>query len=329
VRTFFRAFEGSTVSDWDQFNEDSPTGTIFTSSSWLTALHAIPGLYLGIVVVELDGRWICGVPLAVRKKGPFWTALPVGASPYFGIVVSPSIDRGHPANGTGRVITLLASEILNHVHYVEIPNVPGLKIRAPFGWEIEERKTSTRNLRSATEPSKGDKELRYELRRAERADLRVETPGDPDAFLKLLRNAFEAKRLDVPVSRIVFQRLYNELKPRNRMSIYLASRSGELAAGAVILRDAHAHYYWIAATNPVFRSTGASYLLLNQILRDLQGTGPGVLDLVGANVPSVARFKSHFASETQTYSVLKAHSSLAAKLTRRVYQRIRRVGRPR
>ena len=331
MRTLVLPFEKETIPEWDRFNNQSPTGTVFTSATWLMALGGIPKLSVRIVAVESDDRWLCGVPLAIRTKGSYRTALPIGASPYFGIILSPLLDSRSPHEDVSEVTTLLASEILKHVHYVEIPNVPSLVIgaRAPEGWEIEVRKTSTRDLRTTGETESPDKELRYQLRRAQRANLSVETPGDPGVFFNLLRDAFKAKHLDLPLSRAHFMRLFKALNPSSRVSIHLARRRAEVAAGAAILRDANAYYYWIAATNPAFRSTGASYLLLDQIVRDLHGKGPEVLDLVGANVPSVARFKAHFASKTEAYNVLRAHSSRIAKLTRQVYQRVRRVGRRR
>lgn len=324
MKTQFLPFEGDIVPAWDRFNLGSPTGTIFTSSSWLTVIGGSSGVSIAIALHESDGQWICGLPVAIRAKGPFRTAMPLRASPYFGFVLSTSLGHRVPQNTVDQAVAPLMSELLKHANYVEIPNRPGLAMSVPLGFDVEERKTYVRDLAESDRTARPDKEVRYELRRAEHNDLQV-GPGDPSGFLDVLQSAFRNKGLNAPVTRPEFMELYRKFRPGGGLSIYLARRRDEVAAGAAILRDTHSYYYWLAATNPTFRSKGASYLLLHEILRDLKRNGPPELDLVGANVPSVAKFKSHFASKTQSYLVLKGFSSSYARLARMAYQRVRGV----
>ena len=309
---------------WDRFNFESPTGTIFTSSSWLTAMGSSSGISLAVALLESEGHWTCGLPVAIREKGLFRTAMALPASPYFGFVLSDSLGFSPAQNTVNEAVARLTSEILKHAHYVEVPNRPGLTMCAPHGLDLEERKTYIRDLEKGGGSEEPDKQVRYELRRAELSNLRV-GPGDPAGFLNLIQPAFRSKGLDVPLTKPEFMELYRKFHPNGQISIYLARRGVDIAAGAVVLRDHHSHYYWLAATNPTFRSTGASYLLLHEILRDLRRSGPSELDLVGANIPSVAKFKAHFASKPQSYLVLKGFSSIYARLGRRVYQRMRGV----
>jgi len=325
LRTRVFPFEGRIASEWDRFNERSPTGTVFTSSNWLAVFRRPAGLTIRLLLAESDGQWLCGVPLAIRTKGPFRSAMPIGASPYFGFVISPGLQTEPHQDLPNNPVALLASEILTQVHYAEIPNVPGWRVDVPPRWEVEERKTYTRTLNDGIGHKPPEKDVRYELRKAERSKLRVEPSENPEVFVDLMRDAFRAKRLDAPVSASAFLELYGELRPGGRISVYLARRGEDVAAGAVILHDRRAHYYWLAATSSAFRSTGASYLLLQEIVKDLSRKGPRELDLVGANVPGVARFKAHFASQTASYLVLKGYSSTAARVTHRAYQRLHRI----
>ena len=250
--------------------------------------------------------------------------MPPRASPYFGLVLSGTLGSRAAQDAVNQAVARVTGEILKHAHYLEVPNRPGLVMRAPHGFSVEERLTYVRDLAETGVASAPDKQVRYELRRAELSNLQV-GPGDPSVFLDLLQRAFRSRGLDVPLTHTEFLDLYREFHPKGQISIYLAQRGNEIAAGAVILRDRHTHYYWLAATHPAFRSKGASYLLLHELLRDLRRSGPSELHLVGANIPSVAKFKAHFASKTEPYLVLRGFSSRYARLGRKVYGRIRGV----
>ena len=253
--------------------------------------------------------------------------MPPRASPYFGLVLNGTLGSRATQDTLNEAASRVTREILKHAHYVEIPNRPGLTMGAPHRFSIEERLSYVRGLADTDIASEPDKQVRYELRKAEANRLRV-VPGDPAMFLNLLERAFRSKGLDLPLSGPAFLELYRELHSKGQISIYLTQQDNEIAAGAVILRDRHTQYYWLAATDPAFRSKGASYLLLDEILRDIPSKGPPELDLVGANIPSVAKFKAHFASKTQSYLVLKGFSSSFARLGRRAYQRMLGVKSP-
>ena len=316
---------GRVEADWAQFNDNSPTGSVFTSEIWLNAFRSFPRHTVNLIVLPESGPWICALPLFIRTKRFFRTALPPPATPYFGFVFSAAAS-GVSDWMTGEPKKAIEREILRMVHYAEIPNAPGIHLNPTIRWKLEERSTYMADLRSLTPETELRKDVRYELRKARGLGVRVDHAQEPESFFELLVEVCKVKGIALPLPRAVFLSIASELLRRRRMRIYLAKQGTTHAAGAVIIFDARRAYYWLAAANPEFRSTGASYLLLHEILGDLADTATSSIDLVGANVSSVARFKAHFASGTESYSVLKGFSSKYARLARETYQRIRGVG---
>lgn len=310
--------------DWARFNAESPTGSIFTSEIWLNAFRNFPEHDIKLVVLPESGPWICALPLFIKTKRFFRTALPPPATPYFGFLFSSSA-LGVSKKEAAENQRAIEDETLRMVHYAEIPSAPGIRLDPSMPWEVEQRSTYFADPRSRIPETELRKGVRYELRKARELGIRVEYADEPEPFFELLVKMCHAKGIALPLPRGVFLSLARELHHQGRMRIYFAKQGMANAAGAVIIFDARSVYYWLAAANPEFRRTGASYLLLHEILGDLADKATASIDLVGANVHSVARFKAHFASRTESYPVLKGFSSKYARLARQTYQRIRGV----
>lgn len=307
---------------WDQFNSASPTGSIFTSSLWLRAFMTQAQRSMRLVVDSRDGEWRSGLPVLVRSKGLYRSAVPPDATPYFGIVVTPEIAQPNVDAAVAESLALLTPEMMHIANYVEIPLLPGLSVQRVQTWGSERRRTYWAATSGVDEGS-FPKEVRYEIRKARNLNLELEASQDIDLFYETLVLMCNGKGIGPPLPRRMLTAILKDGLSKSIASIYLVRCKTDVAAGAVILKDRWRSYYWLAATNPKYRSTGASYMLLAGILEQLAGTSK-VLDLVGANVPSVARFKAHFAAKEVDYSVLKGFSSRWSSMTRKTYQQIRR-----
>lgn len=68
--------------------------------------------------------------------------------------------------------------------------------------------------------------------------------------------------------------------------------SGDCAAGAFFLRDAHTAYYLIGANEPAHRNSGASTNLLINLFFQYKEQGCRYVDLVGVNSPSRGDYKT-------------------------------------
>lgn len=99
--------------------------------------------------------------------------------------------------------------------------------------------------------------------------------------------------------------------------------SGQVVALQVIVLDKNTVYTWIYGTIPEKNYTGADSLLIWEAIKRYRNTHK-FLDLMGANIPSIAFFKKGFGGKLTPYYVTERFSSLISRISFRAYTKIRK-----
>ncbi len=288
---------------WDALVGAAPQGTAFSSWAWLAAAAETFG---GSPVRW--GAWrgeelVAGASYLRRPRMGLIEGLTPPLSPYGGLV----FDGTRPlsiANGHAAADALLArAERDGAVHRWAL--APALDDARPFAWRdwsVSVRYTRVVTLSDADAVWRSiSPAMRRQIKKGERAGYSLELSEDVAIAVAHYRATFEARSVAprVPVERMAHL-LGAALERRLAELWVLRSIEGAPAASCALVRDARRGYYWLAGTDPAHRQEGAMPTLIWLLFQRFCGELPA-FDFVGANIPSVARFKRGFGGELIDY----------------------------
>ncbi|MDX9972533.1 MAG: GNAT family N-acetyltransferase [FCB group bacterium] len=284
--------------EWDRLVCASSQGTVYHNACWLRAVSRLTGDTVVLWGARHEGRLVAGVPLRVRRKGPFSDARRGFATPYNGAVLQPGLERPL-REGLPRALRELAQRF-SHCAIAASPFAAPLE--ADTGWRARSRATYL--LRGGTADAVWTgmtSQVRNHIRVAEKAGVTVAVePGGAD-FYRIYREVFEGQGLFVPFSQEAFVAFLATVRTEGLGEVYAArTRDGALCAASLVLRDERRGYHSLSASHRELKKTGAASLLVWEIIRELYRT-LDAFDFGGANVPQIARFKSGFRGQLLEY----------------------------
>ncbi|MCL4397842.1 peptidoglycan bridge formation glycyltransferase FemA/FemB family protein [Patescibacteria group bacterium] len=148
-------------------------------------------------------------------------------------------------------------------------------------WPLIPSKTLVLNLNKINL----SKDVRYEIRKAEKAGLKVEESKDPQLFYKILQETMKIGKWSVPIKKEVIN-LWKSFQPNN--SVLLIARNvinnvtnNVPAAGCLLVWNGDTAHYMYAANTAEGRKCGAAYLTLWEAIKFCQKKKLKYLDLEG------------------------------------------------
>jgi Acetyltransferase (GNAT) domain len=298
---------------WDQFVEQSPQGSIFSSTAFLAALNEEFELYM----IFENQKPVLAVPVQVRDGGPLF----VPYSPYTtfrfaiyqGPMFSKAIEEIPLHSGVGhklKLVDYLLNELTaryERLSFVLHPNFEDLRSFLWFNYhnekggrfEINLRYTGWLPLAESTQ-----EQHFYNTRRNRRRDFslavesgfKCELSDDLDLLDWLEDLVYERQGLSRPAEERTSARAIAQSALSNGYGRYLiaSNNKGEVASAYLFLFDSKCVYHTFAGNHPDMRNTGASTLLLFYALEMFRKEGKPLFDFVGLNSPYRGDFKTSF-----------------------------------
>jgi hypothetical protein len=136
-----------------------------------------------------------------------------------------------------------------------------------------------------------NKDLRWSLRKAEKAAFRVEPcrAADIQAILD---------QLWTRLGRGIPKTFYETLEKAGFGKSLVARAGDQAASGLFYLTDEeNVWYMYSLATDPAFKSSQVTSFLVYSFIRRAFESGAPYVDLCGSSIPSIAEFKRQFASK--------------------------------
>ena len=303
---------------WDELVKNSPHGTIFHSSNWLTTCRDLLNKKLKIYGCFENEELIGGCSLYIYKLKRFFkmASSTIEMTPYGGVVLaeSPSSKVKEQEQTYRDIIKSLCNAFDNeHFDYIQITNSPDFVDVRPFtwnGWNNWIRYTYYFNMRNEIEKSVS-KKVRNIVRKAIKNNIAIEKLSNPSVFYKLFSMTFERQNLKPPVTKEFVERIMDLLQSKNAGAMWIAETpSGEVAAAEIVIWDNKRAYRWSAASHTEFKDTGATSLLLYEIFQDLKTRGFKEIDLMAANTPHLAKFISSFNPKLVPYYCVEKKTAL-------------------
>lgn len=290
---------------WDSFVAGCSGGTIYHTTLWKRLLDSSygHGEYRIIAAFGPDGI-LGGFCALVRNRIGVATAVTPLLTPYTGYLLPGPGDRltGQVSSAsvdTAHILLTLANYTAQF-RYQSLqcgPRLPLISGLTEAGYQLTPRVTLEINLQLPEEELwtsfKG--QVRRNIKKAQRHDFEITDHWDPAQGYELFRQTFARHDEECPVNELFFTEMTTGTLLSDHRRRFCAWADGVLSAYVITLEHNGTVYYQLAAADPKALSAGVSSLLIWNLLRAHKASGATRFDFVGANTPSIARFKEGFA----------------------------------
>lgn len=324
-----REVKESEFQAWDKFIEDSGQGTLFSASSWMEVLSSYPGGKSRLMGIFSSGQLVSGILLYERKKAFFRVMAYPPLTPFTTPVFKDSQTSRFSKieSSQKKIIQCLDSYLRKNYSYIAMQLAPSIRDTRPFswlGWRASVHYTYEVDLSNMAELwKKIDKDAKYEINKAKGSDIKIAEGEDIDKLLALYEKTFLKQNAKPPLNKGFIRKAFKILKVKNQCRLYFATEKNNEISGAMVVWDNKRAYYLLAASEPDTK-TGANYLLLWHIIEDMSKKFSS-MDLVGANIPNIIKFKREFATDLVHYFVVEKYSSFFVKIIEKIYRKLRRA----
>jgi len=309
---------------WDKFVKESPQGTIFHSSTWIEAIKFAFGLKSLVYGYFIDNI-IHGGYIATIENHRFIKYLtPPPLTPYSGLLIHEMSDAtlSNKTSSNFKITKELLNNILiNHENIILVNHYTLIDIR-PFiwnGWDTNIKYTLITNFKDEKDiDSIIDSSAKYEIRKAKKNGINVNIEMNINKFCELYEKTYSRQKINPPVNLNQLTNLIKYLHDKEVCTMYCAlDKNNNYHSCSLILWDNKRSYYFMGASDPNYRNSGASSLILFNAFKDL-ANDLNEIDLVGANKSSISKFKQDFATEIKPYYVITKYNSKIPKLTKTI-----------
>lgn len=320
------------LDEWDDHVAASPQATVFHTAAWLRVLERHSGAELHPLVGYKGEEPVGLFPVFALSKGPVTAAF--SPPPRLGVPhLGPALlnhrklkQRKFEQLNSGFVeaaIDWVDGEL--DPSYVRVETVPEYGDPRPFRWrEFDVTPRYTYAIEADETDAVLDRFSRSVRRGIRNHDerCRVRT-GDREDALAIIdqvreRYAEQGKSFDIGPE---FVTDLLETVPGERLQVYVGEVDGALASGIIAPADGRRVYFWQGGVKPTV-DPPINNLLHWRIVRDAVEQGRDEYDLVGANTPSLCRYKAKFNPSLSAYHALERGTRLTS-LASDLYERFR------
>jgi len=307
---------------WQEFLMEHSPGSLFHRWEWQDILEAGFGVKVSrLGIFDAQGGFRGLLPLVERKLG----GLKLAGSPLSGVATPHSGPLGI---SLAEVLPALEEYAREHrLDYVEIgcPEAGQGEVLLAAGYAVEELKTLEIHMPPDEETLWSGLEVRCRnaVRKAEKSGVEVYEPQHLedwlDAYHELSRGVYLRQGKEPPFSKAYFAALWGKLKPAGDLVVLLARFEGKIIAGGIFPRDRQAAYYLDGVSDREYNKVVPNNLIQWEYLKRALQAGITHYDMVGANIPSIAKFKQSFGSKERAYLYAYRSRTWRARLGRWAY----------
>jgi CelD/BcsL family acetyltransferase involved in cellulose biosynthesis len=306
---------------WDDLVARLEGGTVFHTWAWMRVIEKqkrVEKLPFGI----FDGSELVGIlPMFRMRRGPLTIlASPLGGDGYGG----PLVDRCYH-QAVVEQLGALAKRF--HADYVELRSwdqrtaIP----LAAQGYAVENLQTYVLDLARDRQEiwNKLEGNCRTAIRKAQRNGVEIVEAVDRsflDAYYEIVRDTWSKSNRQPPLTKQDYATVWDILRPQGRVKVLLAQHDGRLVAGRICLCFRDRLYGWESAALRSALPLRPNNLLMWAFIEWGVSNGLTQYDMLGANIPRIARFKQSFGGELRTYVYAYGYVTWQARIGTRLYR---------
>jgi hypothetical protein len=327
-----RHIEANEYDTWDEFVAASPQGTLYHSSMWKRLIDnaCAPA---SILLIGCFDRFnlVGGCVVMDRERFGRKTGVTPLLTPYVGFLLENPLGEklSDQVSRDSAVLESLAGWLSRSFDYLNLVNAPHLEDLRPLqqvGFQLTPRFTYCLNLKLPAEElwERFDGSVRRQIKKAERETFTVSDLLDPETACNLFVETFRRRGEECPVEPRMFHAVLGSDFLRENRQVFSAHSGDRLISFIVLLKFQRSVYYGLAATDPEYLPTGVSPFLIWEVIKNYSNLEWNTLDFVGANIPSIARFKENFNPKLQMYFQAEYFSSAYLKLGKTLVEMLRK-----
>ena len=310
-----------TPSDWENLLAAAPDRTPFHSRNWLEFLMvAWPSVKVEFLALEEGGRLLAILPLVIKKRfGLTLAGSPLRGmfTPYLGPLVMET-DRLE--------LQLLLKELQRFysMDFFEMSLTPGKNLALPG-------KTDALTVivdlsgEETTLWKKLKKNTRNQVRKAKKTGVGIDSPQSENqwvaGYTKLVTATFARQGMRAPAGEYFYRLLWRRLTPKGMLKILLAHIEDSIVAGGIYLLGDKTVYGLDGAMDRRFQNARPNNLIEWETIAWGNRKGFFKYDMMGANIPSIAKFKMGFGGEQHSYGKYQTETSFRGKIAWKFYKR--------
>lgn len=307
---------------WDDLVATHKEGTIFHTWAWMQIIEKIKqarklpvGIYEGATLVGV-------LPLFRLQRGP-WTVLasPLGGVGYGG----PLVEAAYWPEMAAQLDDLLRRFAASYIEFRLPYDAPPLAL-GEHRYTVQALQTIVLSLAPGVQELwrnlKGS--CRTSVRRARKEGVQiVEATGKNflDVYYEMAVDTFGKSGRLPPLSKQDYATAWDILRPHERIKVLLAQHENQTVAGAIFLLFNQKAFYWDGASFRAHYRLSPNNLLHWALIEWAAGNGLQQYDMLGANIPSIARFKKSFGGEYHSYIYAYKDATLPVYVGRQLYHR--------
>lgn len=318
---------------WDDFVASVEFGTVFHTTEWLLRIFANSDVKLEVLAIYNDKKEIvAGFAFGFKTLLAQTVMVAPPATPYCSPLIKPkatiSVTKQESYNYT--INELINKYLESKLKFVKI-NFPSACIDVRFwNWKKYDNRvlyTYTASV-SDTEAliSKFDSDIKRRAKKAKELTYKFCSDNSDihiSDFFNLQNKTMEKQQHKFPLSEKTFIDVMLHMMSKDVAKIYTIYFEDTPVSSCVILFDKLKAYYWLAGSDPNYLKLGFNQLLFVEMIEQIAALGVEYFDFVGANTPSIARYKSTFNMNLQPYfqiekklGILKSYFALKEYVTK-------------
>jgi len=308
----------------------SPEGTVFSRPFWIRAAAEAQGGVPRFSGVFEEGRLAAGMSFVELERGPFKKASTPAATPYGGMLYRPNTQKRQSKAESYNIefADALIAYLEKRYSHVFLVHAPGFLDLRPFtwaGWSSSVHYTYVLDLQDIDRLWDHIERRVWTVIRNAEASLERGGPVDTARFGELYEHIYRDRGMEPPTPTGLVTSLLDEIMQSGRAEMCsVREPGGDVISVMVFVFGAKTVYAWTSGSLPGENASGATSLLLWDAARRYAGSFSS-LDLVGANIRSIAYFKKGFGGTLQPYYTSERYSSHMSEAAMKTYTKMKKL----
>lgn len=312
---------------WDHTLADGGQGLFFQTSAWLSVIEKSFSGKAHLLVLQEDGSRSIPWPFVEVRKGglKIWgSPLPGWMTPH----ISPALSADEAPAAIDAVSRYLKGHGADHVELGFPIAMDAAALRQAL-YETEPCQTLMLDLSGPADDvwkNKINGKCRNLVRKAQKLNVEVrrvklsEIIGD---YCRMSDEVYAKSEKPSPVGPEFYAAMAESFDDTDLLWTMAAYHEGRMVAAAIFPNFGSRVYYLSGVSGDKGNELSANNLIQWELIQLACGSGKTSYDMVGANIPSIARFKASFGSQPQEYTIAHRSFSVRARLGRWMYKNVR------
>jgi len=307
------------IGEWDSFvANDESTANLFHSSMWMSLFDNPEAAGVTrIIAFRHNDQIIGGVTYLLKSLK---RALIPLLSSYSGIVY----DKHFATDVVTEFLNWAKESKFSEIILCIPDSSLNIELLKNQGFTCEKRQTYIVDVSESVESlwAKLDNSKKRQIRKAERSNITIsfESPNEDEAFA-LFENTFLKHGENCPITQSLFRSVLNHTNAQ----FHCAYKDTQLMGFVISHLYKKVAYYTVASASEEAKHLGIPSLLVWQTLcHYAKREDADTFDFMGANIPSIAKFKEGFSPTLKNYYIIKK-SDTCIKLSKTALALARRL----